>query len=64
VIFEQLTKSFTGGNKKAVTEEEKKAESFLQAMLGDMPINKFMLLSGGKFTEENLQAILKSANNN
>jgi beta-glucosidase len=64
VIYEQLTKSFTGGNKKAVTEEEKKAESFLQAMLGDMPISKFILLSGGKFTEENLQAILQSANRN
>ncbi|PVX46411.1 beta-glucosidase [Flavobacterium sp. 103] len=63
-LYEQLTKSFTGGNKKAVTEEEKKAESFLQAMLGDMPISKFILLSGGKFTEENLQAILKSANGN
>ncbi|WP_264566599.1 glycoside hydrolase family 3 C-terminal domain-containing protein [Flavobacterium sp. N3904] len=62
VIYEQLTRSFTGGNKKAVTEEEKKAESFMQAMLGDMPISKFILLSGGKFTEEDLQAILKSAN--
>ncbi|WP_217362501.1 glycoside hydrolase family 3 C-terminal domain-containing protein [Flavobacterium sp. M31R6] len=64
VIYEQLTKGFTGNNKKAVTEDEKKAEAFLQAMLADMPINKFMLLSGGKFTEENLQAILKSANTN
>jgi beta-glucosidase len=64
VIYEQLTKSFTGGNKKAVTEEEKKAELFLQAMLGDMPISKFILLSGGKFTEENLQAVLQSANSN
>jgi beta-glucosidase len=63
-IYDQLSKSFTGSNKKAVTEEEKKAESFLQAMLADMPISKFILLSGGKFTEENLQAVLKSANAN
>jgi beta-glucosidase len=63
-IYEQLTKGFTGDNKKAVTEDEKKAEAFLQAMLADMPINKFMLLSGGKFTEDNLQAILQSANAN
>jgi len=60
-VYEQLSKSFSNG-KKAVTEEEKKAEAFLIAMLDDMPINKFILMSNGKFTEENLQAILKSVN--
>lgn len=63
-IYEELSQSFTAGNKKAVTDEEKKAEAFLQAMLADMPISKFILLSGGKFTEENLQAILNKANAN
>ncbi|TRW99765.1 glycosyl hydrolase [Flavobacterium gawalongense] len=64
VIYAQLVQSFTGDNKKAETEDEKKAASFLEAMLADMPINKFLLLSGGKFTEENLQDILKAANHN
>ena len=62
-IYEQISQSFTGG-KKAVTEEEKKVETFMQAMLGDMPIGKFVVMSGGKFTEESLQAVLKSANSN
>jgi beta-glucosidase len=61
-VYEQLTQSFSGGNKKAVTDDEKKAEAFMQAMLADMPISKFILLSGGKFTEENLQALLNSVN--
>jgi beta-glucosidase len=64
VIYAQLIQSFTGDNKKAETEDEKKAASFLEAMLADMPINKFLLLSGGKFTAENLDAILKTANQN
>ncbi|MNE57257.1 hypothetical protein D3C80_1522090 [compost metagenome] len=63
-IYGQLVQSFAGENKKPETEEEKKAALFLEAMLADMPINKFLLLSGGKFTEENLQAILKAANQN
>ncbi|MFV8341314.1 glycoside hydrolase family 3 C-terminal domain-containing protein [Flavobacterium sp. XS2P39] len=62
VLYAQLVQSFTGENKKAETEDEKKAASFLEAMLADMPINKFLLLSGGKFTDENLEAILKEAN--
>ena len=62
VIYEALTRSFTGSTKKAETEEEKKAEAFMIAMLADMPINKFLLLSGGKFTEEQLQALLQAAN--
>ena len=61
-IYEQLVQSFTGANKKPETEDEKKAEAFLIAMLADMPINKFLLLSGGKFTEEQLQALLQAAN--
>lgn len=64
VIYAQLVQSFTGNNKKPETEDEKKAALFLEAMLADMPINKFLLLSGGKFTEENLQDILKAANHN
>jgi beta-glucosidase len=63
-IYEQLVQSFTGANKKPETEDEKKAASFLEAMLADMPINKFLLLSGGKFTEENLDGILKAVNQN
>ncbi|MFV8326622.1 glycoside hydrolase family 3 C-terminal domain-containing protein [Flavobacterium sp. ZS1P14] len=63
-LYAQLVQSFTGENKKAQTEDEKKAASFLEAMLADMPINKFLLLSGGKFTEENLDALLKEANKN
>ena len=62
VIYEALTRSFTGSTKKAETEEEKKAEAFMIAMFADMPINKFLLLSGGKFTEEQLQALLQAAN--
>lgn len=63
-IYAQIIQSFTGDNKKAETEDEKKAAKFLEAMLADMPINKFLLLSGGKLTEENLNAILKDANKN
>ncbi len=63
-IYAQIVQSFTGATKKAETEDEKKAAAFLEAMLADMPINKFLLLSGGKFTEENLDAILKAVNQN
>lgn len=63
-IYAQIVQSFTGATKKAETEDEKKAAAFLEAMLADMPINKFLLLSGGKFTEENLNAILKAVNQN
>lgn len=63
-IYAQIVQSFTGATKKAETEDEKKAASFLEAMLADMPINKFLLLSGGKFTEESLDAILKAVNQN
>ena len=63
-IYAQIVQSFTGATKKAETEDEKKAAKFLEAMLADMPINKFLLLSGGKFTEENLDAILKAVNQN
>jgi beta-glucosidase len=63
-IYAQIIQSFTGDNKKAETEDEKKAAKFLEAMLADMPLNKFLLLSGGKLTEENLNAILKDANKN
>lgn len=62
-IYEMLFKGITNG-KKAVTEEDKKGEAFLDAMLGDMPISKFILMSGGKFTEEKLQAVLNSVNSN
>ncbi|HEX9150632.1 MAG TPA: fibronectin type III-like domain-contianing protein, partial [Flavobacterium sp.] len=63
-LYAQLVQSFTGETKKVQTEDEKKAASFFEAMLADMPINKFLLLSGGKFTEENLDALLKEANKN
>jgi beta-glucosidase len=63
-IYAQIVQSFTGATKKAETEDEKKAAAFFEAMLADMPINKFMLLSGGKFTEESLDAILKAVNQN
>lgn len=63
-IYAQIVQSFTGSTKKAETEDEKKAAAFFEAMLADMPINKFMLLSGGKFTEESLDAILKAVNQN
>ncbi|WP_269686624.1 glycoside hydrolase family 3 C-terminal domain-containing protein [Flavobacterium lacustre] len=63
-IYAQIVQSFTGSTKKAETEDEKKAAAFFEAMLADMPINKFMLLSGGKFTEESLEAILKAVNQN
>ncbi|MFV5703780.1 glycoside hydrolase family 3 C-terminal domain-containing protein [Flavobacterium sp. XS2P12] len=63
-LYAQLIQNFTGANKKAETEEKKKAASFLEDKLADIPINKFLLLSGGKFTEENLQDILKAANHN
>jgi beta-glucosidase len=33
-------------------------------MFGDLPINKFILLSGGKFTEDNMNAILTAINKN
>ena len=63
-IYAQIVQSFTGSTKKAETEDEKKAAKFLEAMLADMPINKFLLLSGGKFSEESLDAILKAVNQN
>lgn len=63
-IYAQIVQSFTGATKKAETEDEKKAAAFFEAMLADMPINKFLLLSGGKFTEESLDAILKAVNQN
>ena len=63
-IYAQIVQSFTGATKKAETEDEKKAAKFLEAMLADMPINKFLLLSGGKFSEESLDAILKAVNQN
>jgi beta-glucosidase len=63
-IYAQIVQSFTGSTKKPETEDEKKAAKFLEAMLADMPINKFLLLSGGKFSEESLDAILKAVNQN
>ena len=63
-IYAQIVQSVTGATKKAETEDEKKAAAFFEAMLADMPINKFLLLSGGKFTEESLDAILKAVNQN
>ncbi|MGL2995019.1 beta-glucosidase [Flavobacterium sp. TSSA_36] len=63
-IYEVLSESFIDKSTKAVTEDQKKAEAFLYSMLGDMPVSKFVLLSGGKFTEEQLQAILNDANTN
>ncbi|MBP6182307.1 glycoside hydrolase family 3 C-terminal domain-containing protein [Flavobacterium sp.] len=63
-IYAKIIQSFTGENKKPETEDEKKAAKFLEAMLADMPLNKFLLLSGGKLTEENLDVILKDANKN
>jgi beta-glucosidase len=46
------------------TEDEKKVAKFLEAISADMPINKFSLLSGRKFTKENLGAMLKTVNQN
>jgi beta-glucosidase len=63
-IYEVLSESFIDKSTKAVTEDQKKAEAFLYSMLGDMPVSKFVLLSGGKLTEEQLQAILNDANTN
>lgn len=51
-----------GASKKPETEDEKKAALFFETMLSDMPINKLVLLSGGKFTEENIDGILSAAN--
>ncbi|WP_146779257.1 fibronectin type III-like domain-contianing protein [Flavobacterium psychrolimnae] len=63
-IYEQLVQSFTGANKKPETEDEKKVASFFEAMLADMPLNKLILFSGGKFTEETMNGILKALNQN
>lgn len=63
-IYEQLVQSFTGANKKPETEDEKKVASFFEAMLADMPLNKLILFSGGKFTEETMNVILKAVNQN
>ncbi len=61
-IYENLVQGFMGASKKPETEDEKKAALFFETMLSDMPINKLVLLSGGKFTEENIDGILKAAN--
>jgi beta-glucosidase len=63
-IYEQLVQGFTGSTKKPETEEEKKVASFFEAMLADMPLNKLILFSGGKFTEETMNGILKAVNQN
>jgi beta-glucosidase len=64
VIVNQLIQGFMGTNNKLETEEDKKTAAFFAAMFGDLPINKFILLSGGKFTEDNMNAILTAVNKN
>lgn len=64
VIVNQLIQGFMGTSNKLETEEDKKTAAFFAAMFGDLPINKFILLSGGKFTEENMNAILSAINKN
>lgn len=51
-----------GASKKPETEDEKKAVLFFETMLSDMLKNKLVLLSGSKFTEENIDGILIAAN--
>jgi beta-glucosidase len=60
----QLIQGFMGTSNKLETEEDKKTAAFFAAMFGDLPINKFILLSGGKFTEDNMNAILTAINKN
>ncbi|MFV5693434.1 hypothetical protein ACM55K_15530 [Flavobacterium sp. LT1R49] len=62
MTFKEKASLYSG--KTAWNEDEKKATKFSEAMLAEMPINKFLLLSGGKFTEENLGAMLKTVNQN
>ena len=64
VIVNQLIQGFMGTTNKLETEEDKKTAAFFAAMFGDLPINKFILLSGGKFTEDNMNAILTAVNKN
>jgi beta-glucosidase len=64
VIVNQLIQGFMGTSNKLETEEDKKTAAFFAAMFGDLPINKFILLSGGKFTEDNMNAILTAINKN
>ena len=61
-IAADMVQYFTGNNKKPETEDEKKAALFLQSMLADMPLSKFILFSAGKFSEENLNNILTKLN--
>ncbi|WP_395042987.1 glycoside hydrolase family 3 C-terminal domain-containing protein [Flavobacterium sp.] len=64
VIHNQMLQMFRGDNKTPETEEEKKAAEFLELFFGDTPVSKFILLSGGKFTEESLIKMVGEANQN
>lgn len=63
-FYESLVQIFLGASKKPETEDEKKAVLFFETMLSDMLKNKLVLLSGSKFTEENIDGILIAANKN
>lgn len=61
-FYESLVQIFLGALKKPETEDEKKAVLFFETMLSDMLKNKLVMLSGSKFTEENIDGILIAAN--
>lgn len=63
-LYAKLVQTLKKDNKNSETEEGKKAILFFEDKLADIPVNKFILLSGGKLTEQDLQIFLKAVNSN
>lgn len=61
-VHSKMIQLFSGSNKVPETEDEKRAAAFMDIFFGDTPINKFILLSGGKITEESLIKMIEVAN--
>ena len=61
-IIGQLYNSMKADPNAPVDEETQKAINSMMLYIKDMPVYKFVLMSEGKFTDEMLDAVIKSVN--